>query len=128
MSNLEVVKSLYEAFRAHDNDRILKILDPHVEWVQNEGFPGGGKHIGSEAVLKNVFSTFRHQWVLWQVDVREWLDVGDVIVALGHYRGTYERTGKSMKSDFAHVYWLKGCRIIRFEQYADTLPIAKAMA
>ncbi|MEA5503979.1 nuclear transport factor 2 family protein [Halotia wernerae UHCC 0503] len=127
MSNLEIVKSLYTAFQERDTKTVLEIFDPQIEWIQNEGFPGGGRYIGAEAVLKNVFAKFRLDWEVWQAVVEEWLDARDRIVALGEYRGTYKSTGKSTTAAFAHVYKFKNGRIFKFQQYTDTFKVAEAM-
>ncbi len=127
MSNLEIVKRLYTAFRERDTNTILEIFDPKIEWIQNEGFPGGGRHVGSDTVINDVFAKFRHDWETWQVVVDEWLDAGDAIIALGEYRGTHKSTSKSMTAAFAHVYKLKNSRVVRFQQYTDTLKIASAI-
>ncbi|HKI03266.1 MAG TPA: nuclear transport factor 2 family protein [Thermoanaerobaculia bacterium] len=126
MSNLELVKDLYKAFGAGDRDRILEIFDPEIEWLQNEGFPGGGRHTGAETVLNDVFARFGREWETWQAVTDRWLDAGEAIVVLGEYRGTRRTTGKSMTAAFAHVYTLRGGRIVRFEQYADTVKVAEA--
>lgn len=125
MSNLEIVKRLYTTER--DTNTILEVFDSKIEWIQNEGFPGGGRHVGIDAVINNVFAKFRHDWETWQAVVDEWLDAPDTIIALGEYRGTYKSTGKSMTAAFAHVYKLKNSRIVRFQQYTDTLKIASAI-
>jgi uncharacterized protein len=127
VSNLEIVKRLYTAFQKRDTKTVLEIFDPQIEWIQNEGFPGGGRHIGAETVLKNVFAKFRLDWDDWQAVVEEWLDAGDIIVALGEYRGTYKSTGKSTTAAFAHVYKFKNGRIFKFQQYTDTFKVAEAM-
>jgi uncharacterized protein len=127
VSNLEIVKRLYTAFQKRDIKTVLEIFDPQIEWIQNEGFPGGGRHIGAETVLKNVFAKFRLDWDDWQAVVEEWLDAGDIIVALGEYRGTYKSTGKSTTAAFAHVYKFKNGRIFKFQQYTDTFKVAEAM-
>ena len=49
------------------------------------------------------------------------------IAARGEYRGTYRATGRSTTAAFAHVYRLRGGRIVRFEQFTDTLKVAEAM-
>ena len=125
MSNLEIVKRLYTTER--DTNSILEVFNSKIEWIQNEGFPGGGRHVGIDAVINNVFAKFRHDWETWQAVVDEWLDAGDTIIALGEYRGIHKSTGKSMKAAFAHVYKLKNSRIVRFQQYTDTLKIASVI-
>ncbi len=127
MSNVDVVKRLYEAFGRRDRDTILALLHPDIEWVQNEGFPGGGRHVGVEAVLEDVFAKFRRDWDVWQAPVREWLDAGEIVVAVGEYRGTYKATGRSMTAVFAGLYRVQGGRIVQFRQFTDTAKIAGAM-
>lgn len=127
MSNVEVVKQMYEAFGNRDRDTILTLFDPNIEWVQNEGFPGGGTHVGALAVLDNVFAKFRQDWDVWQAPVSEWLDAGEIVVAVGEYRGTYKATGRSMTAAFAGLYRVELGRIVQFRQFTDTAKIAEAM-
>lgn len=127
MSNVDVVKRMYEAFGRRDRDSILGLFHPDIEWVQNEGFPGGGRHVGAEAVLNDVFAKFRLDWDVWQAPVSEWLDAGEIVVAVGEYRGTYKATGLSMTAAFAGLYRVKDGRIVQFRQFTDTAKIAAAM-
>ncbi len=126
MTNLQIVKRLYNAFGNQNRDTILELFDPQIEWVQNEGFPGGGRHIGAEAALTNVFAKFRQEWDVWQAVVDEWLDAGEAIIAIGEYRGTFKSTGRSMTASFAGVYRVRSGRIVSFHQYTDTAKIAEA--
>jgi len=128
--NLETVQSLYEALAAGDEARILDLLHPDVEWIQSEGFPGGGRRLGARMVLSEVFGRLAQDWEGWGADVKEWLDVPaeGTVIALGVYRGTCRRTGRSMRAVFAHVYRVQDGRIYRFEQYADTARIVEACA
>ena len=127
MTNLEVVQRLYDAFGRRDREAILAVLHPDVEWVQNDGFPNGGKHVGAEAVLTEVFARFREEWDSWQAVVEEWLDAGETVVALGEYRGTFKETRRSTRAAFAHVYRVRAGRVVQFRQYTDTLKVAEAM-
>jgi uncharacterized protein len=127
MSNVEVVKRMYDAFGKRDREAILALLAPDVEWVQNAGFPEGGRHVGAEAVLDDVFAKFRRDWDVWEATVSEWLAAGGVVVAVGEYRGTCKATGRSMTAAFAGLYRVKGTQIVHFRQFADTAKIAGAM-
>jgi uncharacterized protein len=59
MNNLETVKRMYELFATKDNNAIRQIFDGNIKWNQMKGFPGGGQHVGADAVLENVFGGFR---------------------------------------------------------------------
>jgi uncharacterized protein len=126
-SNLETIQQLYTAFANKDRQAILQLFAPDIEWIQNEGFPGGGRHVGATAVLDDVFARFRVEWEAWEAPVHEWLDAGHTIVALGEYRGKHKQTGKAMTAAFAHVYRLTNCRITKFQQFTDTAKITEAM-
>ncbi|MBS0192364.1 MAG: nuclear transport factor 2 family protein [Planctomycetes bacterium] len=126
MQNLRLVQGLYEAFGARDRERILEIMHPEIEWIQNEGFPGGGLHKGAVHVLDDVLSQFRHDWDNWRARVTEWHDAGATVIAIGVYEGTYKATGKQLVAAFAHVYDIKDGRVVRFRQFTDTALILEA--
>ncbi len=125
-NNLEIVQSLYQAFAEQDREQILAIFDPGIEWIQSEGFPGGGRYVGAEAVMDGVFGRLAREWEGWGAEVGRWLDAGESIVALGEYHGTNRATGRAMTAAFAHVLWLREGRVVRFEQYADTATVVAA--
>jgi len=125
--NLETVQRLYDAFAKRDTQRIREIFAPDIEWIQNEGFPNGGRHRGTDAVVNDVFGVFRKEWKEFKSVVAQWIESGDTVIALGEYRGRHLSTGKQAIAAFAHVYDLRDGRIIRFRQYTDTAMIAAAM-
>jgi ketosteroid isomerase-like protein len=126
MSNLATVQELYRSLARRDLGMVRTIFDPQIEWIQCEGFPGGGRYVGADSVLQGVFAKFGADWVDWQAVVHQWLDAGETIVALGEYRGTFKATGRSTVAAFAHVYDLRDGRIVRFRQYADTAKVCEA--
>jgi uncharacterized protein len=128
MSNVPIVRELYDALTAHDEARIRAVLSSDIEWIQCAGFPGGGHRHGVEAVIEKVFSALATTWEGWRVNVHEFHDAGDTVLVMGTYGGTHSVTGRSMESLFAHVFDVGQGRITRFRQVADTAPIAAAIA
>jgi uncharacterized protein len=124
---IPLVQRLYGAFAARDAAAIRDIFHPDIEWIQNDGFPNGGRHVGAETVLNEVFPRFRTEWSEWRVTIDEYLDASPTVIALGHYHGTHKATGRSMKAAFAHLYDVRDGRIVRFRQYTDTLMVVRAM-
>lgn len=49
--SLEIVVSVYEATNARDQERVLSLLDPAVDWRLPKGLPYGGRFIGHQGVL-----------------------------------------------------------------------------
>jgi uncharacterized protein len=127
MGNIETVKKMYELFASKDNNAIRQIFDENIKWNQMKGFPGGGQHIGADAVFEKVFGGFRQNWTNWKATITRYIDSGDGVFVIGFYEGTFNATGKHMKSDFACEYKVKEGKITEFNQYTDTFLIGQAM-
>lgn len=65
------------------------------------------------------------EWEGFTVNVAEILDAGDAIIALGRYGGTYKTTGRVQNAQFVHVWRIAGGKVAGFQQYADTLQVAR---
>ena len=126
MNNLDIIKTLYQAFENGEIETILDILDPNVEWHESEKLPYGGTFIGRDAVFAGVFEKIGDQWENFQAHVEEFIDGGDRIITLGFDRGTYKATGKSMEAPTASIWTLKNGKVIKFVQYIDTMKVWEA--
>jgi ketosteroid isomerase-like protein len=128
MSNKQTIENLYQSFAQGDIPAVLGGFADDIEWTEAEGFPYGGIYRGGRAILENVFMKIAAEWEGYTVTPDELLDAGDNIVALGHYSGKYNRTGKSMKVPFAHVWTLRDGKVNKFVQYTDTLKASEALS
>jgi hypothetical protein len=56
VSNVDVVKGVYEAFGRGDVPSVLAAMAPNIEWREAEGnpyMPSGEVWVGQEAVVKS---------------------------------------------------------------------------
>ena len=127
MANIDTIRNLYASFAQGDIQAFLDLLDPAVEWTDAEGYPYGGTYVGPQAVMDGVITPLGTEWDGYRVDIDEFLDAGDSIVALGHNSGTYRPTGKSMRAALANIWTLKNGKIVKFVQYVDTVKVAEAL-
>ena len=127
MANIDTIRNLYASFAQGDIQAFLDLLDPAVEWTDAEGYPYGGTYVGPQAVMDGVITPLGTEWDGYRVDIDEFLDAGDSIVALGHNSGTYRPTGKSMRAVLANIWTLKNGKIVKFVQYVDTVKVAEAL-
>jgi len=127
MSNLDSVRTVYDAFAKGDIPTVLGFLSPDIEWTEADGFPYGGTYVGPKAVLEGVFMRLGGEWEGFAAVPQEFIDGGDSVVALGKYSGTYKRTGKSFQANFAHVWKVEDGKAVRFVQYVDTLLVQRAL-
>lgn len=127
MSTLDSVKAVYQAFGEGNIPSVLGFLSPEIDWTEAEGFPYAGTYHGPRAVLEGVFMRLGSEWNGFAAVAHEFVDGGDMVVALGVYSGTYKKTGKSFEANFAHVWKVQDGKAIRFVQYVDTLLVHRAL-
>lgn len=127
--NVALVRGIYDAFAAGDVAGVLGRMAPSIVWNEAENFPyaDGNPYRGPDAVAKGVFARCGGEWNGFAVAVDEILDAGDTIVVLGRYHGTYKATGKRMLAQLVHVWRIADGRAVGFQQYADTLQVARVI-
>ena len=131
MSNVDLVRSLYEAFACGDVPAALSLMDPGIVWNEAENFPYADRnpYIGPMAVAEGVFMRLATEWEKFEAIPDEFLDAGDTVVVLGHYKAAaYLRTGTALNAQFAHVWRLRDGKITAFQQYTDTAQAARAVS
>lgn len=125
--NVDLIRSLYAAFARGDIPGVLGMMSPGVVWTEAENFPyaDGNPYIGPEAVLKGVFARCGGEWDGFAATPEEMLDAGSTVVVLGRYGGVYRATGRAQRTQFVHVWRIEGGKVARFQQFADTLHVAR---
>ena len=126
MSNVRVIYALYRAFAARDYDGFKALCHPDIVWIQNAGFPSGGRFVGPETVVREVFKRFEDDWSEWRFEADEYMDAGRSVIVIGSYHGRHRRSGKVFRAAAAHVYDLKDGKLSRYRQFTDTRVIAEA--
>jgi uncharacterized protein len=129
MSNstqVAVVRRLYEA---RGNPEVIRqVLALDVRWEVVEGFPYSGVYVGLDDVLHNFFGRLFQDFESFVAVGTEFFESGDRVIALGSYAGRAKRTGKRFTARFAHVWTLHDGLIVRLQQCADTVQLARALA
>jgi ketosteroid isomerase-like protein len=127
--NATLVRSLYEAFGRGDVPTVLGAMDPGIVWNEAENFPYADRnpYVGPDAVLQGVFMRLATEWDGFRVNLQEVHGAGDVVLATGRYGGAYKKTGTPINLQFAHVWKLRGEKVVGFQQYTDTLQASRAV-
>ncbi|MBO9581993.1 MAG: nuclear transport factor 2 family protein [Sphingobium sp.] len=127
--NVAIVRSIYDALATGDIPTVVNALSPDVVWNEAESFPyaDGNPYVGPEAVLSGVFARLATEWDGFGALMPDFIDGGDKVVVTGRYVGTYPATGKPMNPQALHLWTLRDGKVVSFQQYVDTLAVAKAM-
>lgn len=125
--NSEVIRSVYESFRAGDIDAMLGSMTEDVEWQLPEiaGVPFSGRRQGHARVREFFAGVAEMQ----DVDVMELNTIvaqGDTVVVLGRYAWRVKATGRKFASDFAHAFHMADGKVARFQEFLDTAAAAAA--
>lgn len=123
--NLAVVQRLYDAFVRADGPGALAQFAEVIEWNEAENFVYSDRnpYRSPSDVAAGVFGRLATEWKDYEAPVFEYLEAGDSIVALGRSRGVYRATGKTLDAQFAHIWRVKGGKIVGFQQFIDTLQV-----
>ena len=126
--NVAIVRGLYEAFAKGDVAGVLGAMSPDILWHEAENFPyaDNNPYRGPPAVAAGVFARCVGEWNGFAVHMNDLIDGGDRVVALGRYSGENKSTGRRMNPQAVHVWTLKGGKVVGFQQYIDTLDVARA--
>jgi len=105
-----------------------QVLGSEVRWEVVDGFPYGAVYEGLDSVLHDFFGRLFTDFDEFVAHGSEFFESGEHVIALGSYAGRARRTGKRFTARFAHVWTLQEGLIVRLQQCADTVQLARALA
>jgi ketosteroid isomerase-like protein len=123
--NVSVVRRLYQA--RGNPEVISQVLASDVRWEVADGFPYGAVYEGLDSVLRDFFGRLFTDFDEFVADASEFLESDERVIGLGNYSGRARKTGKRFTARFAHVWTLKNGLIVRLQQCADTVQLARAL-
>lgn len=129
MTNTEIVKGMYDAFNRGDIAAVLNGVDDNVEWIVPgpSSIPYARRYRGrSEAA--DFFKKLGETSEFEPITVERYVEQGDVVVALGSYKGRSKPMQKQFQTGFAMAFTLRGGKVTRFQEHMDTAAIAAAYA
>jgi ketosteroid isomerase-like protein len=82
--NVDLVRSIYEAFNRRDWDSAFGLAVPEFEFTLNRG-PNAGTHRGREDVQRAIEDQ-ASAFDIWIIEPEEFFERGDVVVAFVKFR------------------------------------------
>jgi len=123
-SALQIIQGHYAASDRRDLDGMLADLAADCQWIEMEGSPCAGIYIGAQAIIQNVFVGLGERFDGFTFTLERLLDAGDEVIGIGHYSGTHRHTGQPFRARALHLWQVSAGKIIRFEQFADTVSMS----
>jgi uncharacterized protein len=130
MTNVDLLRKLYDSFGQGDIPTVLGMMSPGIRWYQAESNPyrpSGEVWVGPDTVLNNLFARIGSEWDGFAVHPKAFYGAGDTVVVEGRYTGTFKPTGKRLDCQMCHVWDVKDGKVTRFQQYVDTAKLHEVM-
>ena len=128
--NVEVIKSLYNAFSTGDMPTVLGLMHPEITWneAESNSLADGNPYIGPPGGVLIASSRLgaNHEYFgLQDLKIHGMSD--NMVLATLRYDAKVKATGKSYNAQAAHLWTLddKG-KITAFQQFVDTKKLADA--
>jgi ketosteroid isomerase-like protein len=116
--NLELVKAFFDAYNAHDPEAVDRLLAPDAEVTTLSARAGLPARWGRGAT-RQYFEQLDEAWADLRVEIEEYREVGDCVVALGRMRGTGKASHVRVTLVFATVFVVRNSRFVRVDSYND---------
>jgi ketosteroid isomerase-like protein len=116
LDNVEVVRSIFNAWAEEGSPVDSGLLDPEIEWVNPPDAVEPGTRRGLDsfgAAAASISDTFAGLGV----DIDEMLDAGDRVVVLATLRGRGRSSGADLDSRQGYVWTLRDGKATRFEWF-----------
>lgn len=126
--NVRIVQEAYESFKRGDIQALLGTLADDIEWTTpgpTNTLPLAGQRRGREQVAE-FFSLLDETQESQHFEPKEFIAQGDTVVVLGNYRWRVKSTGRTIESDWVHVFTVRDGKTMNFREYFDTAAAVEA--
>ncbi|MEU6238086.1 nuclear transport factor 2 family protein [Kitasatospora sp. NPDC047058] len=123
----DVVRRQYLASARGDLAALRATLAEDVEWTEMAGFPLAGTYRTPKGVTSGVMDRLADDWEDWTAHDDRYVVDGENVVVLARYTAVHRTTRRPLAVRVAHHFTVRGGRIVRFEQFADTALVRDAM-
>jgi ketosteroid isomerase-like protein len=116
--NVEVAKAFYDAYNARDSEALDRLLHPEAE-ITTLSARGGLGGEWTRATTRQYFEQLDEAWAGLRIEIEDYREVGERVVALGVARGAGVSSHVEVASDFAAVLVVKGSQIMLVDSYSN---------
>lgn len=127
-SDLDVVRGVYEATGRGDQEAVVALLDPDVEWRIPAQLPYGGVFHGPDGVMNSRAIANEHFQPGQKFTPEHLFRSEPQIVGLGRMQAVVQSTGQPVEAPFVHVWTVAGGKVVARTQYTDVETILDAIA
>lgn len=125
MSEVDVVRAIYEAMAAYDLERLRELFDQRCIITQDEALPWGGHHIGHDGLAE--FAMALGTMIESKVTVDAIFEADGEVIEVGRTRGTVRETGVPFDLPEVHRWTIRDGRAVSAHFAIDTPGMMRAL-
>jgi ketosteroid isomerase-like protein len=114
--NVEVVRAFFDAYNARDSEAVDRLLHPEAEITTLSTRAGMPDH-WRQGTTKRYFEQLDEAWTDLRVEVEDYRELGEYVVALGLLRGAGMHSHVEVARDFATVFVIRNSQIVLLDTY-----------
>ena len=127
-ADVTLIQSLYAAFGRGDIATIVAAMAPDVSWTvtgRRSDYPALGTWKGPQQV-QDFFRIVGETEEAIDFSPQEFHAVDGKVFVTGHYAWKLRKTGRTVSSDWIHIFTLRGGKVTQFREFNDTAQFAEA--
>jgi ketosteroid isomerase-like protein len=117
-SKADLLRPIYEEWGRGNWRPSFDLYDPEMEWGWSSEFPGLGGVCKDTRDPNPRLHAWLSGWEDWRAEADEYLELGDYVVVLASYHGRGKGSGVEIHQEGAHVFKLRGDKVVRLEIFA----------
>jgi ketosteroid isomerase-like protein len=114
--NVEVAKAFFDAYNARNSEAVDRLLHPEAKITTLSTRAGMPDH-WRQGTTDRYFEQLDEAWTDLRVEVQEYRELGECVVALGVLRGAGMASHVEVVRDFATVFVFRDSRIVLLDTY-----------
>jgi ketosteroid isomerase-like protein len=116
--NVEVAKAFYDAYNARNREALDRLLHSEAE-ITTVSARGGLGGDWSRGTTRQYFEQLDEAWAGLRIEIEDYRDLGERVVALGVVRGAGTSSHVEIASDFAAVLVVRDSQIVLVDSYSN---------
>jgi ketosteroid isomerase-like protein len=129
MNTITDINQIYTSLAERDYEAVMSHLADDCVWIAADNSPLAdlSPYHGIAAIRSGVFERIEAGFEALSVAIDEIIKCeGERVLVLGYYHGQFRGAPDEFTAQVAHIWTLRDGRAVKFQQYLDTLQIARA--
>ena len=114
--NVEIVRSVYDAWARDQLPGPARLFDPKIEYVNPPDAVEPGTRHGLAAFSRAVHDMVEG-WETWQIEPERFIPAGERVAVVVRYRAHWRTSGVDVESHESALWTLRDGKVVRYEWF-----------